>query len=501
MNNQSLWLQDTKTDLKFNQLKQDMHVDVAIVGAGITGLTTALALIEQGKKVAVLEAHEIGDCTTAYSTGNLYIPVQPYFKNIIHKFNLETAQQVATSRAYGIDYIEKIIQTHQIDCQFMRRPWYLFANNAHQCRFLEKELDTFQRLGLDVKEVKELPVPIKIKKGILLENQARMNPYQYILGLCKVLKDKGCHIFTNSAVTHVEENAHCIVYTPLAKLTANHLVIATHSPIGVHGVQLFTAPYRSYVVAVKLKSNDYPEGQFWDLEKSHHALCTHPIYGNKPELMLVAGEHHKTGQEKNSVDHYANLLRYLEEHFAVDEVAFHWSAQHFQTADDVPYIGLASNAAKKTYMATGYFADGLVYGTLAGLIMSDEITGLRNQWASTYRSTRIKPFASLPFLIKENSNVVFQYMKDLPKPSLKNSSELQPGEAKVVEINREKVAVYKDKENKVHAVSAVCTHMKGIVNWNNAEKTWDCPCHGSRFTIDGDVIDGPAMIKLAKKEL
>ena len=215
---------------------------------------------------------------------------------------------------------------------------------------------------------------------------------------------------------------------------------------------------------------------------------------------MVSGSHHKTGQDHNAKKHFQELEKYLRKEFDVDKVEYQWSAQHYHSADKVPFIGLLICTSKKVYMATGYFADGLVYGTIAGMLIADLILSKQNQLESIYNSTRLKPIASLAFLLKENSNVFAQYLKKLSSAP-KEYKNLKKGEGRVVKIDGEKCAVCRDNNNRVHMVSAVCTHMKCIVNWNNAEQTWDCPCHGSRFKMNGEVIEGPATQNLANYSL
>jgi nitrite reductase/ring-hydroxylating ferredoxin subunit len=321
---------------------------------------------------------------------------------------------------------------------------------------------------------------------------------QYVISMADDLAGNGCLIFENTRVLTIDEKDKCVLKTANGKIVAKNVIMATHTPIGVNATQLFTAAYRSYIVAVRVKDNLYPEGQFWDLDRPPHSTCTQAIAGNNPELILVAGNHHKTGQGKNMQSNYEELQKFLEDHFSVTEVAWQWSAQHYQSADDVPYIGLANRFSKHTYLATGYFADGLVYGTLAGIIIGDAILGKENGLINTYQSNRFTPIASAGFFAKENMNVFIQYLKDFPLSSITNYADIKAGEGRVVEINEEKCGVSRDHNNTLHIVSAVCTHMKGIVNWNNAEKTWDCPCHGSRFTAQGKVIEGPAIKDLKR---
>lgn len=497
----SLWKKTTTNTLTYPTLAENLEVDVAIIGGGITGITTALHLVNAGKRVAVLEAESVGGVTTGFSTGNLYVAVQPYYQNIIKKFDLDTAKQIAKSREWAINYIEKNIQEKNIKCNFSRRPWFVYTNNDEKIPFLEKEVEAFKDMGFAINFTDNLPLQLKFKKAAIMENQARFNPLQYVVSLAEYLKEKGCLIYENTRIVDIDEKDICTLITSNQnKITAKKVVMATHTPIGVNITQLFTAPYRSYVVSVHLKDNQYPEGHFWDLDYSHHATCTHAVTGEHPEILMVAGSHHKVGQDENTKSHYKELENFLRQHFPVEEVAYQWSAQHYQSADDVPYIGLASRFAKHTYMGTGFFADGLVYGTIAGAVMSDLILGKNNEWANVYNSNRFTLAASAGFLAKENANYLLQYYKDFPQKSVTNFADLKPGDGKIVEMDREKWAVYKDKKNKLHIVSAVCTHMKCLVDWNNAEKTWDCPCHGSRFTTEGEVIEGPAKINLKRRE-
>lgn len=499
MDTTSFWQAISHRTKKYPQLSENIEVDVAIIGGGITGITAAAHLIEQNKKVAILEAHEIGSGTTGFSTGNLYVPVQPFYQNIYSKFNFNTAKAVAQSRQFAIDFIEKNVLEKKINCHFSRRPWYAYTMKDTRISFA-KEIELLKKMDLPIEYTTSLPFPFKFKKAAVLKNQARFNPLQYVISMADDLAKKGCLIYENTRVINfTEKKTICTLQTAQAKISAKKIFIATHTPIGINETQMFTAPYRSYVVAIKTKENIYPECHLWDVDHATHATCTHAVSSQHPELLMVAGSHHKTGQGQNMLSHFEELESFLREHFSIAKIAYRWSAQHYQAADDIPYIGLASRFAKHTYIATGYFADGLVYGTLAGLIVGDLILQKDNPLANIYRANRFKPFASLGFLIRENSNVFLQYLKDFPLLARKKFADIKAGEGKVVEIKREKCAVSRDEKNKLHVVSAVCTHMKCIVNWNNAEKTWDCPCHGSRFTQTGEVIEGPAKANLAQK--
>ncbi len=502
MDTESLWhvLADFQKIQPRPALEEEIEVDVAIIGGGITGLTTALHLIKEGKTVAILEAYTVGSGTTGNSTGNLYIETQPYFQNIVKKFDLETARIIAQSRKMAIDEIEQNVKERNIDCHFARRPWYIFTEQENQLPVLDEEVSTLKKMGFDIELTKDLPLSFYFHKAAVMQDQARLNPLNYVLGLAKSLEEQGCKIYENSRVMEFkEEKDRCSIKTAKGKVTAKDMIIATHAPVGSLHLQCYTAPYRSYVIAVKLQDGKCPEGHFWGMGEGQAISSTHAKRTNHPELLLVAGSHHKTGQDDNTEQNFKILEMYLRKQIPDFEIEYRWSAQHYQTADDVPYIGHKDKESKHTFIATGFFADGLIYGTIAGKVLSDLITKKSGQLTSVYNPTRSDFSKSIGFVTKENFNVFLEYLKDLPIFSRPEFGDVKPGEGKVVEINREKCGVSRDANNKLHVVSAVCTHMKGIVNWNNAEQTWDCPCHGSRFSQEGKVLEGPAITDLEQK--
>lgn len=364
---------------------------------------------------------------------------------------------------------------------------------------MDKEIEILKRMEFNIDYTQEIPLEIPFKKAAVMPNQARFNPLQYVISMAEHLHEKGCMIYEDSPITHFEERDVCVLHTKEAKITAKKIFLATHTPLGINQAHFFTAPYRSYVVAVRLKNKTCPEGHFWDLSQQSHVFSAHAYMSDEPELLMLSGSHHKTGQEENTEKHYQELEAYLKAFLPIEEIVFKWSAQHYKSADNIPYMGLASKTAKHTYMATGYFADGLTYGTLAGLHVADLILEKPVLFNGVYQANRHSLSASLGFMAKENVNVAMQYSKDLPIFSEGKFEDLKEGEGKVIEIKQEKFAICRD-NNEIHMVSAVCPHMKCIVNWNSAEKTWDCPYHGSRFTKQGKVIEGPAMSDLTLKE-
>lgn len=501
MNTISLWHAIQKKDTFYPKLEGDLEVDVAIIGAGITGITAALQLTRAGLKVAIIEALTVGGGTTGDSTGNLYVAVQPYYHKIESKFGKDTVKAISGSRQFSIDFIESVVNEKNIDCFFHRRPWYLYSKEKGNDEVVDKEVQTLKEAGMEIEFVDSIPLPIKITKAAKMEGQARFNPLKYITTLSEDLAKNKCLIFEGTRFLGVEEKNYCVVQTSGGKIRAGHVIMATHVPKGFNVLQTLAIPYRSYAVAARLKSGQYPNANFWDTSEPHHATSTHSTTSVGLDLLVVADSHHKTGQapEKNHLEMFRQIEGHLQKHYDVASIEYRWSAQHYQAADGVPYIGRASRSSKHIYLATGYFADGLAYGTVAGILLADLILAKKNPWAEIYDSTRFTPLASSKNFIMENANTLAQYLKDLPNNvEAKDFAHIPAGEGKTVEIKGEKFGAYRDEKNELHIVSAVCTHMQCIVKWNNAEKSWDCPCHGSRFTYEGKVIEGPAVTDLKK---
>lgn len=495
MSSISVWKHKAE-DTSFRPLQNNITVDVAIVGGGITGLTAAYILSAAGKKVAVLEARKIGEGSTGSSTGNLYCTIgSPGLHNIKSKFNEEKIKEVVESRAAAVDFIEARINEFDIECDFKRVPWCLFTENTTGKSFVEKEQIAAEDAGLTITE--DFAIPIKVFTGFVVDNQAQFNPLEYVKALSKKIKSENCSIYEMTRVDDVTEGEICTVKTAGGTVTASQVVMATHSPKGIYAVHMNMGPYREYAVAVKLNSNYPAAGIWWDvMGQEHYSMRTYDTA--KGKVLMVLGEMHKVGQKDNNHECYDNLEKFLRERFDVASVEFKWSAQQFKAADGIPYIGLSSGNSK-TYIATGFSADGLTYGTLASMIISDEILGNKNKWSKTYDASRITPLASAKEFIKENINVAFEFVKDrFTKNEADEFAEVTTGQGKVMEVDGKKCGVFRDEKGKLHVVSAVCTHMGCINHWNEVEQSWDCPCHGSRFSIDGEVLEGPAYAPLNK---
>ncbi len=488
--------EDTSAQKQFPSLNSDLSVDVTVIGAGITGVTAAFLLASQGKSVALVEAHQIAKGATGNSTGNLYATVgNKGLQGIVSKFDKDLMKDVVSARAHAVDFIEQRVHEFGIDCDFKRISWHLFTGTDKKKSYVEKEEEAAKDAGLSISG--EIPFPLPIEHGFSVSNQAQFNPYSYTVGLAANIRGNST-ICEHTKVTAIEEeDGRCIVKTSGGTITSRFVVMATHTPKGVYQVHSMMSAHREYAVAATLRGNYPPDGTFWDeRESEHYSLRTYE--SEKGKVLMVLGQTHIVGQEEDNSKCFEKLESFLKDNFDVDQVQYRWGAQQYKPADTLPYIGRTSDDSN-IFIATGFAADGLTYGTLAAILISDEIAGHENKWAKIFDPRRHTPIASAGEVIKEGLNVAMQYIKDLPFiGEVSDFDDVDRGQGKVVEVDGEKYGAYRDDNGTLHVVSAVCTHMKCIVNWNVSEKTWDCPCHGSRFGCHGEVIEGPAISDLPK---
>lgn len=487
------WKRDAEPS-GFSPLTEDLKVDVAIIGGGITGITTGYLLAKAGKKVAVLEARSVGGGTTGYSTGNLYATIDEMLHKIESKFDTKTMQEVAVSRTQAICQIEANIRELGIECNYHKRSWFLFSESEEDDATVEKEYHACVSAGLDAHLMKKDFLPFHTSSALRVDHQAQFNPVQYMRAFAKKTAEAGCRIFEHSKVTEIEEGHDNILTIEGGhKVTASHVVHATHTTKGIMMIQTFLGPYREYAMAVKLRSGTYPEGIFWAFNKPHHHSIRSYTDDKGEQYLFILGEPHKVGQKENNEECFQKIEQYIRERFDVESVAYRWGAQHYKSADGLPYIG-RKFAGSQTYIATGFSTDGLVYGTLSAMIISDLILERKNQWAEMYDPGRHTPLKSAERFTKENVNVAIQYLKNIVfSPEAENLASIPNEEAKTIEIDGNKYGAYRDKLGIIHVVSIVCTHMRCVLNWNQGEKSWDCPCHGSRFDYEGKVIEGCAI--------
>jgi glycine/D-amino acid oxidase-like deaminating enzyme/Rieske Fe-S protein len=477
----------------YPSLSSNIDADVAVIGAGITGITTALLLSQKGLKTVVLEAQRIGSGTTSHSTGNLYFTVDKNLSQFKGKYDEGVIRKVVFSRSSALDQIEKWTREYQLDCDFKRVPWIFYSGISENNSKIEDEYNIANNAGVIVSWADSASIPVTFTKGLVVTGQAQFNPVKYVEGLVKAAQSANLHIFENTTVLKVEEEKnHVILETTGGTVTARYAVHATHTPKGIKLYHTLLGPYREYGIACLAGKKPFPEGIFWGYyeEGKKYSIRLYEREGQR--YILVVGEPHKVGQSDDNMGAIRNLEDFASRHLGLTDVAYRWGGQHYRPADLLPYIGRESKTSN-VFVATGYSTDGLVYGTLAGMMIADEITQAPNEWSELYSAHRFTPLKSAKQFLKENINVAGKFLKDLPGvKDISDFNEIKPGTGAIVEKDRSKIAAYKSESGELTLVSAVCPHMKCIVSWNNAEKTWDCPCHGSRFKPDGTVIEGPA---------
>lgn len=480
-------------------LAGDLEVDVAIIGAGITGLSAAYLLGRAGCKVAVLEDKQVGWGTTGSSTGNLYAPVDVHLAQIQAKHGDETLRALVDCRSQAIDFIAQLIATHAIDCAFTRAPWFLFTDMATVAPTIRRELEAAHAAGLAVSETvpADFPYP-RVMALAQVAGQAQLDPLAYVRALAEALPQDQVRIYENTAVTGVQSGRPCRVQTNRGTVKAQQVIMATHTPKGIYAVQAMMECKREHAIAVRLKGALPPAGIYWHQQSDQH-YSVRPQRDERGEYLLVLGEPMLVGQRESTQAHLARLETYARTHFEVEEVVYAWAAQNYRPADLLPYIG-TSFTENQVYIATGFAADGLVWGTAAAMIISELIQGRTHPAARFFDPKRFTPVASAPTVIKENLNVVGNLLRDYLSPSASQAlDEVSPGEGRVITAQGEKLAVHRDEQGQLHVVSAICPHLRCVVHWNDSERTWDCPCHGSRFSPDGEVLEGPAYHGLQPK--
>jgi glycine/D-amino acid oxidase-like deaminating enzyme/nitrite reductase/ring-hydroxylating ferredoxin subunit len=490
--NQSIWQATAPTLQAFPRLQGDLHADVAIVGGGITGLTLASLLCAEGRSAVLLEARAIGGGSTGHSTGNLYETLTSGLQPLEAKWGADVSRQVVESRRDAVNLVERLAAG--IDCAFRRCTLLRYADEPGSMAKLEQEYDAERRAGCPVRLSSDAPLPVGKGKALLLEGQAQFHPLAYVLGLARRAAAAGCGVFERSPVAAVEDDEK-LLRTPHGSVRAREVVFASHTPKGLYAVHAQMAPYREYGIAWRLDAGSYPPGVFWGRGRYVHSLRGLE-YGGHSYLMLI-GEEEKVGLHAGG-QCLGRLQAFAAEQFGVRDAEFRWSAQNYRSPDELPFIGRSS--ASEAFIATGFAPDGLTYGTLAAMMIADALAGRANRWSALYRAKRFSPVKGAKATLEENLTVASAFVKDrLRVRDTEALADLAPGCGMVVRGEGGPLAVRRAADGSFSAVSAKCTHMGCLVHWNDAEATWDCPCHGSRFEPGGAVIEGPALRALAPR--
>lgn len=501
----SLW-QQTVNPLDLNNPAVDRNYDVIIVGGGITGVSLAFQLQQSGLKCVIVEAHSCCFGTTGGTTAHLNTLLDTPYNTIVRNFGEENAKLVCQTVKEAICHIEKNIELYQIECDFERTPAYLFAQDEEQEKDLQEIVKACNKVNVPVTYITSIPISLQFTKAIEIPFQAKFNPVKYVYGMANAFKNAGGEIIENTTVLHHQQRTDeatneslLEVQTDRGNYIAKALVYATHIPTGVNLLHLRCAPYRSYAMAVKLQS-EYPDGLCYDMADPYHYYRTQEMDGEK--YLIVGGEDHKTGHEENTAICFNRLEGHVRKYFDVENITHKWSSQYYEPSDGLPYIGILPGAEPHVFVATGYGGNGMVYSQVAAKLISDLIINGSSKYEKVFSPNRIKPIAGFSNFVKENVDVVKSFISGiLTRKQLTSLSDIAHGEGKLIIYNKHKIALYKDEKGNLHLLNPTCTHMKCNVNWNVVELSWDCPCHGARYGINGEVLNGPSNRALEKIEI
>jgi glycine/D-amino acid oxidase-like deaminating enzyme/nitrite reductase/ring-hydroxylating ferredoxin subunit len=491
---------DTAKVPTYAPLTTDATADVCIVGAGIAGLTTAYLLTQVGKSVVVLDDGAIGSGQTGATTAHLVNALDDRFIDLERFHGERGARLAAESHSAAIDRVENIVTRERIACDFTRLDGYLFCAPEHDERYLDLELAAAHRAGLhNVVKIGRSPAPFDTGPCLRFPSQAQFHPLKYLAGLAEAIERGGGRLFTGTHAESIDGGKDAAVTTKGGTVRARSIVVATNVPVNdrvvVHTKQ---SPYMTYVIGALVPRGSVPTALFWDTGDPYHYIRLLLSIDATHDLLIVGGEDHKSGQADDIDERHARLEQWSRERFPmIAEITHKWGGQVMEPVDGLAFIGHNPLDADNVFMVTGDSGNGMTHGTIAGMLLTDQILGRHNPWEPLYDPGRITLRATGEYT-KENLNVAAQYADWLTKGDVESTEEIPKDSGAVIRRGAAKIAVYRDQTGALHERSAVCPHLGCIVAWNPAEKTWDCPCHGSRFDKFGDVVNGPANVGLVR---
>jgi glycine/D-amino acid oxidase-like deaminating enzyme/nitrite reductase/ring-hydroxylating ferredoxin subunit len=494
----SFWI-GTTPETDYPSLTDEYMVDAAVVGGGIAGITAAVLLKRAGKTVALLDSKRIVHGATGYTTAKVTSGHGLGYSKIREGFGDEGARTYAEANQAGLERIAQFVEEDAIDCDFERKDNYVYAEDERQTEQVKQEVEVEQAAGLPATLVRDTPLPFPVTAAVRLEHQAQFHPRKYLLALAATIPGEGSHVFEQSRVHSVRHGDPCRVIAEQGVVRARDVIVATHLPILDRGLFFAKAyPHLSYSLCAPIDAAAAPEGMFLSAGTPTRSIRTIP---DGDRLFLnVGGNGHKLGDEADTPHRYDELEAFLREHWPdAGEVAYRWSTHDYMPHDQVPYVGRIARTTPHVYTATGFNKWGLTNGTAAAMMISDSILGRANPWLELFDAKRLPPRSALGRYVKENASAGLHFFADRVRPGdAKSAEEVKPGEGAIVGRVR-KTAVYRDDDGAVHELSPVCRHLWCIVDWNPAERTWDCPCHGSRYAADGRAIEGPTTKDLKRR--
>jgi glycine/D-amino acid oxidase-like deaminating enzyme len=495
----SVWAATAKLP-SYSPLTHDTAADVCVIGAGIAGLTTAYLLTEVGKTVVVVEDGAIGSGMTGVTTAHLVNALDDRYFELERYHGERGSRLAAESHTSAVDRIESIVTREHIACDFLRLDGYLFCAPEHDEAFLDRELAAVHRAGLhNVAKIRRAPLTFDTGPCLRFPNQAQFHPLKYLAGLAAAIERSGGRIFAGTHATKIQGGKDATVSAAGGTVKAGSIVVATNTPVNdlvvVHTKQ---APYMTYVIGARVPRNSVPHALYWDTGDPYHYVRLQPMIDPDHDLLIVGGEDHKTGQADDIEERHPRIERWSRERFpSMLEVTYRWAGQVMEPVDSLAFIGHNPLDSHNVYTVTGDSGNGMTHGTIAGMLITDLILGRNNPWATLYDPGRITLRAAGEYA-KETANMAAQYTDWVTGGDVGSPEEIAPDSGAVIRRGAAKIAVYRDVTGALHERSAMCPHLGCVVAWNPVEKTWDCPCHGSRFDKFGEVLNGPANVGLLK---
>jgi glycine/D-amino acid oxidase-like deaminating enzyme/nitrite reductase/ring-hydroxylating ferredoxin subunit len=498
----SLWMSSAPAASR-PALQHDLEVDVCVVGAGVLGMTTALLLARQGARVAVVEAWQVGSGVTGHTTAKVTALHSAAYQEIRGKHGDGAARAYAQANVRGLDTVVELVHELRIDCELRHKPAFTYVVDPEQRETVEAEVEAASAAGLAVRYTEETPLPYPVAAAVRLDEQAEFHPRRYLLGLAEAVEQLGGQIFERTRVVglHSAQRPRLVTESGAA-ITADEVIVATLMPIFDRG--LFFArctAMRSYAIAVRTAAGAGIDGMLISADQPTRSLRSTPDPSGPGELMIVGGEGHVTGEDSDTRQRYAALIDFARQRLDATQMVHHWSAHDLQPADGLPYTGHLGSS-ERVWTAAGFRKWGFTNATAAAIELSARIGGELPPWGDVFNANRVAPMKSARGVTTEVAKDARHLIGDrLRGPELSSLDELEPGQGAWVKVEGETVAASRDDNGQLYVVSPTCTHMGCRVTWNSAERSWDCPCHGSRFGPDGTVLQGPAVNALEVKQV
>ncbi|MET3317952.1 UNVERIFIED_ORG: glycine/D-amino acid oxidase-like deaminating enzyme/nitrite reductase/ring-hydroxylating ferredoxin subunit [Peribacillus simplex] len=479
----------------FSKLETDITTDVLIVGGGITGITSAYLLAKQGVKVTLIEASEILNGTTGHTTAKITAQHGLIYDQLITDHGEEKARLYYEANTEGMELIKGLIEEHSIECNLNVQDAYVYANTDEYKSKIQEELKAYQKLGIRGDYAEKIPFSIPCKAAVIMKDQAQFHPLKYLTALIPPILEAGGNIYERTTAMKIEDDNPPTVITETGHtIKSNHIIVASHFPFNDEMGLYFARTHikRSYVLGIKTEQ-EYPGGMYYSADNPTRSLRYTEDNGEK--LILVGGEGHKTGQGISTIEHYESLQDFSSQYFNVKDIPYRWSAQDIVTPDNLPFVGPVTSNHPNVLIATGYAKWGMTNGSIAAKILTDHILQKDNRYADLYNPARIKGMKNI---VEDNADVAKHLIKSKLAVIHKTPEDLGIDEGAIVKVNGDKAGCYRDHEGQLHIVDSTCTHMGCEVTWNSGDRTWDCPCHASRYSITGEVLNGPAVEPLKK---